>query len=99
MKRLVRPLCVAAGLVLLPFGAHAFEVFGEDASTEGGAPFAGLNQGYVLPEFKGYSLAMPYSSKDSDGAHISNYGNDIPIPGPGISLPTPAWASGPFFRQ
>jgi hypothetical protein len=101
MRHLLRPLCVAAGLVLLPFGAQAFEVFGEDASiSEGAAPFTSLNQGYVLPEFKGYSLAMPYSSSgDSAGMHYSDYGNAIPIPGPGISQPTPAWASSPFFRQ
>lgn len=99
MKRLVRPLCFAAGLALLPFGAQAFEIYGENASTEGAAPFTSLNQGYVLPEFQGYSLAMPYSSKGDDGMHRSDYGNAIPIPGPGISMPSPAWASGPFFRQ
>jgi len=100
MRRLVLPLCVAAGFVLLPYGAHAFEVYGEDASIEGAAPFSGLNQGYVPPEFKGSSLAMPYISKgDSSGEHVSDYGNAIPIPGPGISLPSPAWAYGPSLRR
>lgn len=101
MKRLVLPLSVAAGFVLLPFGAHAFEVYGEDASlADGSAPFTSLNKGYVMPEFTGSSLAMPYlSNSDSSGGHVSDYGNAIPIPGPGISLPSPAWAYGSAFRR
>jgi hypothetical protein len=100
MKFLVLPLSLVAGLILLPCAVQAFEVYGEDASlADGGAPFSGLNQGYVMPEFKGSSLAMPYISKDSGyGGHVSDYGNSIPIPGPGISLPSPAWAYGPSFR-
>jgi hypothetical protein len=100
MKRLVLPLCMAAGFVLLPYGAHAFEVYGEDATiSDGAAPFTSLNQTFVLPEFKGNSLAMPYVGKDDGSGQISEYGNAIPIPGPGISLPSPAWAYSPAFRR
>lgn len=101
MKFLVLPLSLAAGLVLLPGVSQAFEVYGEDANlSDGAAPFTGLNQGYVMPEFNGSSLAMPYISKDGGySGHVSDYGNSIPIPGPGISLPSPAWASGPAFRR
>jgi hypothetical protein len=98
MKFLV-PLSIAASLVL-PGAALAFEVYGEGASlADGASPYSSLNQTYVMPEFKGSSLAMPYISNDSGyGGHVSSYGNSIPIPGPGISLPSPAWAYGPAFR-
>ncbi|MGV1014509.1 MAG: hypothetical protein ACOYB4_06025 [Methyloceanibacter sp.] len=93
-------LCVAAGLAVAPYAAQAFEVQGQDASlSDGASQFNSLNQGYVLPEFKGHSLAMPFINNSDGGGHVSDYGNAIPIPGPGISLPSPAWAYGPGFRR
>ncbi len=100
MKKLVLVLCGAAGLALLPTGVQAFEIQGGGEKMPGSAAeFHGLNPVYTLPQFEGSSLAMPYSSKsDSGSASVSDYGNSIPIPAPGISQPTPAWASSPFFR-
>jgi hypothetical protein len=89
---LVLVLCGAAGLALAPVGASAFEIQGEGEDIpESAAEFHGLNPAYVLPEFKGSSLAMPFNSQAESG-HVSDYGNAIPIPGPGVDQPAPAWA-------
>jgi len=94
---LVFALCGAAGLALAPIGAAAFEIQGKDQDIpDSAAEFHGLGPVYALPEFQGSSLAMPYSSSGGDGGHVSDYGNAIPIPGPGVDQPVPAWASGPF---
>jgi hypothetical protein len=45
---------------------------------------------------KGSSLAMPYVGK-SESDYVSDYGNAIPIPGPGIDRPSPAWAYSPRY--
>jgi len=98
MKHLVLVLCGAVGLALAPAGAQAFEIQGEDANVpESAAEFHGLNPVYSLPKFEGSSLAMPYANSGGTGS-VSDYGNAIPIPGPGIDQPTPAWATSPFFR-
>jgi hypothetical protein len=90
---LVLVLCGAAGLALLPARASAFEIQGEDAEMpKSAAEYHGLNPTYTLPQFEGSSLAMPYSSSSSFSGHISDYGNSIPIPAPGIDQPSPAWA-------
>jgi len=90
---LVLVLCGAAGLALLPGRALAFEIQGEDADIpQSAAEYHGLEPVYTLPQFEGSSLAMPYSSSNSLEGHISNYGNAIPIPAPGVDQPAPAWA-------
>ena len=97
--RLALVLCGAAGLAPMPYAAQAFEIQNEgDKLSANGAEFTGLEQNYLSQEFKGHSLAMPYTSKNEDLGHVSDYGNSIPIPGPGISLPSPAWAYTPAFR-
>ena len=94
---LVLALCGAAGLALAPVAATAFEIQGEGQDLPGGATeFQGMAPIYSLPEFQGSSLAMPFNSNGDDGGHVSDYGNSIPIPGPGIDQPSPAWAAGPF---
>lgn len=102
MRRLglVLVLCGAAGVALLPAGAQAFEIQGGGEKVPGSAAeFHGLPPVYTLPQFEGSSLAMPYNSKGADSApFVSDYGNSITIPAPGISQPVPAWASSPFFR-
>lgn len=99
IRALVLALCGAVSLALLPAGAHAFEIQGEDSDLPASpAEALGLNPVYALPQFEGSSLAMPYSSSTSDAGYISDYGNSIAIPAPGISQPTPAWQSSPFFR-
>lgn len=96
-RALILALCGAASLALLPAGAQAFEIQGEDADTPTSTAEAlGLNPVYTLPQFEGSSLAMPYTSSPSDTGFVSDYGNSIPIPAPGVTQPTPAWASGPF---
>jgi hypothetical protein len=39
---------------------------------------------------------LPYIGQ-ADSAYISDYGNAIPIPGPGIDRPSPAWAYSPRY--
>lgn len=96
---LVAVLCAAAGLAFMPAGANAFEIQGEDANLpESAAEYHGLAPTYSLPQFEGSSLAMPYASSEGAGGHVSDYGNAIPIPGPGVDQPAPAWALSPAFR-
>jgi hypothetical protein len=96
---LVLVLCGAASLAMLSVGAHAFEIQGEDAEIpKTPAEAYGLDPAYTLPQFSGSSLAMPYNSTSTDGGFVSDYGNSIAIPAPGMSQPTPAWQSSPFFR-
>jgi hypothetical protein len=96
---LVLVLCGAASLAVLPGSAGAFEIQGAqpdrpDVSTQ----FAQPQSMFVSPEFKGYSLATPYSSSQ-ESPFVSDYGNSIPIPAPGVSLPAPAWSMSPAFRR
>jgi hypothetical protein len=100
MKRLVLMLCAAAGLALLPASANAFEIQGGGENVpDSAAEFHGLPQAYVMPKFEGSSLAMPYTGNDTGiSGHISDYGNTLSIPAPGMSQPTPAYATSPFFR-
>ncbi|MEZ5827325.1 MAG: hypothetical protein R3D30_00130 [Hyphomicrobiales bacterium] len=97
MKRLglVLLLCGAAGLAMMPAGAYAFEIQGEGQDTpESPAEALGLNPVYTLPKFDGYSLAMPLAGGGDQGSSfVSDYGNAIPIPAPGIDQPSPAWAT------
>lgn len=89
---LVLVLCGAAGLAFAPAGANAFEIQGENQKIpKSAAEYLGLNPIYTPPKFDGYSLAMPYNGS-IDGSHVSDYGNAISIPGPGIDRPVPTWA-------
>ena len=93
---LVLVLCGAAGLAFAPAGANAFEIQGEDQKIpKSAAEYLGLAPTYTMPKFDGYSLAMPYNSSAEVG-NVSDYGNAISIPGPGVDRPIPAWSSGPF---
>jgi hypothetical protein len=97
---LVLLLCAAAGLAA-PGAAMAFEIQGakpdhQDAASMFAKP---LQQQFVVPDFKGHSLAMPYSSQAADSPFVGDYGNAIAIPGPGIDRPAPAWALSPSFRH
>ncbi|ODS00141.1 hypothetical protein AUC68_03250 [Methyloceanibacter methanicus] len=101
MKALVRFLviCGFAGSAFAPLGANAFEIQGEDAELPTStAEHLGLSPTYSMPQFEGSSLAMPYTSGGDGTGFVSDYGNGIAIPAPGISQPTPAWRSGPYFR-
>jgi len=66
---LVLALCGAAGLALAPVSVNAFEIQGKDQDTpDSAAEFHGLGPVYSLPQFDGYSLAMPYNSTSVEGA-------------------------------
>lgn len=100
MRNLVLALCGAASLALLPAGAIAFEIQGENAELpKSAAEYHGLNPVYTMPQFEGSSLAMPFNDGGSSiSGFVSDYGNAIAIPAPGVSQPTPAYRSGAFFR-
>ncbi len=98
------------GLVLVlcgaPIGfasstASAFEIQkgGETSDPRASLFDPTTQQQFLLPDFKGNSLAMPYSSKDDTASNVSDYGNMIAIPAPGVDRPTPAWAGSIFSRS
>ena len=83
---------VLCALAALP--AQAFEIQGENATLEGSAQFASPNP-FLPPDLsKGSSLALPYIGK-TDSEFITDYGNAISIPAPGVDRPAPAWALTP----
>ncbi len=88
------------GLVLVLCGlaaatpARAFDIEGEKAALPDGTQFTAPVQ-FTKPDFmQGSSLALPYIGK-ADSDFISDYGNAISIPAPGIDKPAPAWALSP----
>jgi len=96
---LVAVLCALSSFAAAP--ASAFDIQGKNASLQDGAPAGAqpftspvdqyLSQGYDYT--KGSSLALPYiSNGDSSSGFVSDYGNMIAIPGPGVDKPAPAWA-------
>jgi hypothetical protein len=91
---LVLVLCGAAGLAAAPRTAYAFDIEGQNASLQGGsAGFASPAEQFFNPDYtRGSSLALPFIGKSDSSTHVSDYGNSIPIPGPGIDQPAPAWA-------
>jgi hypothetical protein len=104
MKRLglVLVLCGAATLAVLPGSAGAFEIQGAQPDRpDVVAPFAQPQPPqsmFISPDFKGYSLATPYSSSQ-ESPYASSYGNAIAIPAPGVDQPAPAWALSPGIRR
>ena len=89
---LVLIVCGMASLAAGP--ARAFDIQGDKANLEDGVtPFSSPADQLVTPDYsKGSSLALPYIGKDDSSTFISDYGNMIAIPGPGIDRPAPAWA-------
>lgn len=97
---LVLVLCGAASLAVLPGSAGAFEIQGDQPDSPNVTThFAQPESMFLSPEFKGYSLATPYSSDADSSPFASSYGNAIPIPAPGVDQPAPAWALSPAFRR
>ena len=91
---LVLALCGAAGLATAPRTAYAFDIEGQNASLQDGSShFASPSEQLFNPDYsKGSSLALPFIGNSDSSTHISDYGNSIAIPGPGIDTPAPAWA-------
>ncbi|HXG78934.1 MAG TPA: hypothetical protein VNJ31_06330 [Methyloceanibacter sp.] len=96
---LVAVLCALASFAAAP--ASAFDIQGKNASLQDGSPagaqpFTSPADQYLSPQYdftKGSSLALPYISKDdTSSSFVSDYGNMIAIPGPGVDKPAPAWA-------
>lgn len=91
---LVLVSCSVAALAVTP--ARAFDIQGQSASLQDGSnQFASPTDRFFNPDFdpKGSSLALPYNSKaDTYSDFVSDYGNAIAIPAPGVDRPTPAWA-------
>jgi hypothetical protein len=91
---LVLASCAMAALAFAP-EARAFDIQGEKASVQDGGvqPFSSPTDQFLNPDYsKGSSLALPYISKGDSTGFISDYGNMIAIPGPGVDRPAPAWA-------
>jgi hypothetical protein len=91
---LVLVSCGVAALAVASSPARAFDIQGQSASLQdGGTQFASPADQVLNPDFaKGSSLALPYVSRSDSSSFISDYGNMIAIPGPGIDKPAPAWA-------
>ena len=90
---LVLVFCGVAALAVASSPARAFDIQGQSASLQDGTQFASPVDQALNPDFaKGSSLALPYVSRSDSSSFISDYGNMIAIPGPGIDKPAPAWA-------
>lgn len=87
-------LCGVAALAGAPDTAHAFELQGAPDPANFKS-LAAPQQNLFTQEFTGHSLAMPLSGQTDSSGPVTQYGNSIPIPGPGIDLPAPAWAYSP----
>lgn len=99
MKYLSLVLVVCGMASLAATQARAFDIQGENANLQDDSnQFASPTNQFLTPDFtKGSSLALPFVGK-SDSAFMSDYGNSITIPGPGIDRAAPAWAYGSAFR-
>jgi hypothetical protein len=88
---LVLALCGAAAVI--GTSCVAFETQGSGDPIDGQSLLAQPQS--LAQDLKAHSLAMPLSGKSDSGGFVSSYGNSIPIPGPGIDMPAPAWALSP----
>ena len=84
----------AVAAIAAPEPARAFDIQGQNATIpEGVQPFSSPSSQFFDTGYsKGSSLALPYIGKADSSAYISDYGNMIAIPAPGVDLPRPAWA-------
>lgn len=97
--RFVLAVCGAACFAAAPGSAYAFDVEGENASLEDGASqFATPVDDFIKSNGGARSLAMPYTGDSDSSVHISEYGNSIAIPTPGMDAP--AWTySSPYLPK
>lgn len=88
---LVLVLSGLAGLAAAPQAAYAFDIEGQNATLEDGVShFTSPVEDFIKSNGGARSLAMPLTGESDSDAHISDYGNSISIPGPGIEAP--AWS-------
>jgi hypothetical protein len=100
MKYLSLVLALCGAAALLSGSAYAFGVEGQNASLDDGSHFSGTGTDplFTADFTKGNSLALPMVGQSDSSASIPQYGNSIPIPGPGVDAP--AWTySSPLFRN
>ena len=93
---------VLSGLVGLAAGpAYAFDIEGQNASLEdGGSHFTSPVEDFITSNGGARSLAMPLTGKsDASDTHISDYGNAISIPGPGIDAPGWTYSSNYYQKR
>jgi hypothetical protein len=100
MKNLGLILVVCAAMAGLAAGpASAFDIQGKSASLENegagtsATQFSSPVDQFLNPDYaQGSSLALPYIGKNDGSSFISDYGNMIAIPSPGIDRPAPLWS-------
>jgi hypothetical protein len=87
-------VCCTAAAVIAPKPARAFDIQGQNAAVPDAVePFSALfPEAIDSNDARGSSLALPYIGKSDSSVFISDYGNGIAIPAPGVDRPTPAWA-------
>jgi len=80
--------------VIAPGPARAFDIQGQNATIPDAVePFSALfPESIDSDDARGTSLALPYIGKSDSSVFISDYGNGIAIPAPGVDQPAPAWA-------
>jgi len=91
---LILATCAVAAIAA-PDQARAFDIQGQNATVQDGVePFSSslANQGIDWTAPQGSSLALPYVSKSDSSTFISDYGNSITIPSPGVDKAAPVWA-------
>ncbi len=91
MRHLTLVLVLCGFAAAVP--AHAFEIQGEKATLEDGASqFTSPASQLFKPDYsQGYSLALPYIGS-ANSQFLSEYGNSISIPAPGVDQAAPLWA-------
>ncbi len=96
---LVLVLSGLAGLAAAP--AYAFDIEGQNASLEDGVShFTSPVEDFITSNGGARSLAMPLTGEsDASDTHISDYGNAISIPGPGIDAPGWTYSSNYYQKR
>jgi hypothetical protein len=98
--RLLLALGGAACFAATAGSAYAFDIEGQNASLDDGVRRFAAPQVDDFVQLNGgaRSLAMPLTGEADSGLHISDYGNSIAIPAPGVEAP--AWTySSPYFQR
>jgi hypothetical protein len=98
--RLVMALGGAVCFAAASGSAYAFDIEGQNASLDDGVSHFTAPQADDFVKLNGgaRSLAMPLAGEADSSMHISDYGNSIAIPAPGVEAP--AWTySSPFFQR
>ncbi len=97
---LVLLACGLAGLAAVPRAAYAFDIEGQNATLEDGVShFTSPVEDFIKSNGGAQSLAMPLTGESDSSAHISDYGNAISIPGPGVEAPGWSYSSNYYQKR